>query len=165
MKCHEGTVSSFHTQGGRVKYFPQYYRKSLPGIEVCYSWPAQPVLPMVEVGWLSHPPHHYHFLQVIKDELVSYTIVCVMSRRCMGEWTINYHWVLMQCLGRMYILAEMAIQVFWGVCLLSPTQLHTHLCWWVHIVQKWADRLHHGCHTTRIGTNTRMAGQQLDTLG
>ena len=31
------TVSSFHTQGGREKYFPQYYRKSLPGIEVCYS--------------------------------------------------------------------------------------------------------------------------------
>jgi len=35
-------------------YFPQYYRKSLPGSEVYYSWPAHPVLLMVEVGWLSH---------------------------------------------------------------------------------------------------------------
>ena len=29
---------------------------------------------------MSHPPHYYHFLHVIKDELELYAIVCVISK-------------------------------------------------------------------------------------
>ena len=36
-QCHEGTVPSVHTQGGRVKYFPQQCRRSPPDTGVCCS--------------------------------------------------------------------------------------------------------------------------------
>ena len=36
-QCHEGTVPSVHTQGGRVKCFPQHCRRSPPGTGVCCS--------------------------------------------------------------------------------------------------------------------------------
>ena len=72
---------------------------------------------MVEVGWLSHPPHYYHFLHVIIDEIPSYVIVCGCVCVCVCGCVVTtseqsiYHWWLMQYLGRMYTLAEMAFQV------------------------------------------------------
>jgi len=54
-----------------------------PGMEDISQMAIQwNLLSLVEVGWLSHPPHYYHFLHVIRDEIPSYVIVCVYVCVC-----------------------------------------------------------------------------------